>query len=50
MIVVEIYQPDNSKKIKAKLCLAKGKKTYDKKQALREKDLDRETKRQMKDY
>jgi SsrA-binding protein len=50
LIVTEIYQPENSKKIKAKLYLAKGKHTYDKKRALKEKQLDIETKRMMKDY
>jgi SsrA-binding protein len=50
LIITKIYQPDNSKKIKAELALAKGKHTYDKKQALKEKQLDIETKRQMKEY
>lgn len=50
LIVTEIYQPEGGKKIKAKLCLAKGKDNYDKRAALKEKQLDIETKRMMKDY
>lgn len=50
LVVTEVYQPDNSKKIKVKLCLARGISDHNKRAALKEKDLDMETKRILKDY
>jgi len=50
LVVLELYQPDNSNKIKAKLALVKGKKDYDKRNALKEKQLDMDSKREMKKY
>jgi len=50
LIVTEIYQREGTKKIKVKLNIAKGNKSYDKRAILKEKQLDRDTKRQTKDY
>ena len=49
LIVTEVYK-DTSKKIKVKLCLVKGKALYDKKSVIKERQLDIETKRILKDY
>ncbi len=50
LVILEVYQPDNSKNIKAKLALVKGKKDYDKRKDLKEKQLDRDAKRDMKNH
>jgi len=50
LIVVSIYQPDNTKKIKVKVALARGKKSYDKKQTIKERDIKREMDRSLKNY
>lgn len=50
LIITEIYQPINSKKIKVRIALARGKKAYDKKNAIKERDIDREMKRALKNY
>lgn len=50
LIVTRVYQPNNSKKIKCEVALAKGKRTFDKKQAIRERDISREMDREIKRY
>ena len=50
LIVTKVYQPDSSKKIKCEIALARGKKLYDKKQTIKERDIRRETDREMKNY
>jgi len=50
LVILDIYQPDNTKKIKATLALVKGKKDYDKRKVLKEKQLDRDSKREMKNF
>jgi SsrA-binding protein len=50
IVPLEIYQPKSSNKIKVKIALVKGKQAHDKRQALKEKQLDIETKRTLKDY
>lgn len=48
LVVTKIYQPKNTKKIKVEIALARGKKTFDKKQTLKEKDIKREMDRALK--
>lgn len=48
LIVTKIYQADNSKKIKVEVALARGKKLYDKKNTLKERDISREMDRTIK--
>ncbi len=50
LIVTKVYQPNDSKKIKCEIALARGKKLYDKKQTIKERDIRRETDREMKNY
>lgn len=50
LIVTKMYQPDNSKKIKVEIALARGKKLYDKKTAIKERDISREMDRAVKAY
>ena len=52
LIVTEIYQRDDTKVIKCKLNVAKGKRDYDKRETLKRKQADIDTKRQIrnKDY
>lgn len=50
LVVLEIYQPETSRNIKAKLALVQGKKDYDKRHDLKEKQLDRDAKRDMKNF
>jgi len=50
LIATMLYQPDNTKKLKVEVVLAKGKKTYDKKQTIKERDIKREMDRTMKNY
>lgn len=48
LIVTKIYQADNSKKIKVEVALARGKKLYDKKNTIKERDISREMDRTIK--
>lgn len=50
LVVISVYQPENSKKIKVKIALARGKKTYDKKQTIKERDIKREMDRTLKKF
>lgn len=50
LIVTKMYQPDNSKKIKVEIALARGKKLYDKKTAIKERDISREMDRTIKSF
>lgn len=50
LVLLDFYQKENSKKIKGTLGIAKGNKEFDKRRILKEKELDRETSRIMKDY
>jgi SsrA-binding protein len=50
LIVTKIYQPENTKKIKVQVALARGKKLYDKKQTIKERDIKREMDRSIKNY
>ena len=50
LIAYRVYQPDNSPKIKVEIILAKGKKTYDKKNAIKDRDIKRDMDRTIKNY
>lgn len=50
LIVTKVYQPNSSKKIKCEIALVRGKKLYDKRQTIKERDIRRETDREMKNY
>ena len=50
LIITEVYQREGTGVIKCKLNVAKGKKDYDKRETLKRKQADIDTKRQMKDY
>ncbi len=50
LIIVSIYQRENTKKIKCQIALARGKKTFDKKQTIKERDIKRDMERTMKNY
>lgn len=50
LIIVSIYQREGTKKIKVQIALAKGKKSYDKKNVIKERDIKREMERTMKNY
>lgn len=57
LVVTKIYQSEitnkkgfKSKKIKVEVALARGKKLYDKKQSIKEKDIKRDMERSMKNY
>lgn len=50
LIINNIYQPENSKKIKCEIALAKGKRVYDKRQALKSRDINIEMNRSLKKY
>jgi SsrA-binding protein len=50
LIVTEVYQREGTGTIKCKLNIAKGKRDYDKREALKRKQADIDSKRQMKDY
>lgn len=45
LIVTSIYQPQDSKNIKAQLCVVKGKTKYDKREALKKSDVKRKLQR-----
>jgi len=46
----KIYQPETSNKVKVEVCLVRGKKLHDKRETLKRKQMDMDSKRQMKDY
>lgn len=50
LVITKIYQSESSNKIKVIIALAKGKKSYDKKQSLKESDIKREMDRTLKKY
>lgn len=50
LVALSIYQPKSSKKIKVEIALVRGKKDHDKRAVLKEKQLDIETKRDLKNY
>lgn len=50
LICVEIYQPENSKKIKVKIALARGKKLFDKKQTIKERDIKKDMDKTIKNF
>ena len=50
LIVYKIYQSTQSKKIKCGLALARGKNNYNKKHAIKERDIKRDMERTMKNY
>jgi len=50
LTVLKIYQPEDSKKIKVELALVKGKAEYEKRETIKRREADRETKNQIKDY
>ncbi len=50
LIIVSIYQRENTKKIKCQVALARGKRNYDKKQAIKERDIKRDMERTLKNY
>jgi SsrA-binding protein len=47
LVITKIFQPEDSKKIKAELALVKGKKEYDKRETLKRKQADIDAKREM---
>ena len=50
ILPLKVYQPENSGKIKVQIGIGKPKKTYDKKQTIKERDLKRESDRILKNY
>jgi len=50
LIVTEIYKKEGSKKIKAKLRVAKGKKKHDKRETLKRKQQEMDAKRALKEF
>jgi len=50
LIIVKIYQPNDSKKIKCEVALAKGKRLFDKKNTIKERDIKREMDREIKRF
>jgi len=50
LIILSIYQREGTKKIKVQLALAKGKKTYNKKQTIKERDIKRDMERTLKKF
>lgn len=47
---LKIYQPDDARKIKLEIALCKGKQLHDKRETLKRKQQEMDTKREMKDY
>ena len=47
LLVVEVYQPTTSSKIKCTIALARGKNTYNKKKTLKDRDIKRDMDRQL---
>jgi len=50
LVIVSIYQREGTKKIKCQVALARGKRNYDKKQAIKERDIKRDMERTLKNY
>ena len=50
LIVTKVYQPNHSKKIKCEVALAKGKRLFDKKNAIKDRDIKRDMDREIKRY
>jgi len=50
LVVLKIYEPNDSKKIKAELSMVKGKKEYDKRETLKRKQQEIDIKRELKGY
>ena len=50
IIVSNVYQPDGGKNIKVQVVLARGKKIFDKKQSIKERDIKRDMERTIKNY
>jgi len=50
LIVLSIYQREGTKKIKVQLALARGKKLYNKKQTIKERDIKRDMERTLKKF
>ena len=50
LIIVSIYQREGTKKIKCQIALAKGKRQYDKKNTIKERDIKRDMERTLKNY
>jgi SsrA-binding protein len=50
LVATQLYQPNDSKKIKITIALAKGKKLYDKREAIKEKDIKRDLMNTFKDF
>ncbi|MDE7380159.1 MAG: SsrA-binding protein SmpB [Clostridia bacterium] len=48
LVPISLYFKDNLIKVEVALC--RGKQSFDKKQAIKARDIDRDTKRQLKDY
>ena len=48
LVPISIYFKDNLIKVEVALC--RGKQNYDKKQTIKKRDIERDTKRQLKDY
>ncbi len=50
LVLLSVYQRENTKKIKAELALVKGKREFDKRETLKRRQADIDTKREMKNY
>ena len=50
LVALNVYQREGTKKIKVEIALVRGKAEYDKRETLKRKQADLDTKRQMKDY
>ena len=50
LLVSKVYQPDESKKIKCTLVLARGRKHFNKKNVIKERDIKREMDRTLKKF
>lgn len=48
LVPISLYFKDNLIKVEVALC--RGKQSYDKKQSIKQRDIDRDTKRQIKDF
>ena len=50
LILVSIYTREDTKKIKCQVALARGKRVFDKKQTIKERDIKRDMERTLKNY
>jgi len=50
LVAVSVYQKEGEKKIKIQIALARGKKTFDKKQTIKERDIKRDMDRTLKRF